>query len=164
MKISGWTLMTVVLTIAGCTDTSSETYEQSDTCSNLVLIVAKLYRAEEVSLYVDQERIFWYKADSSNSVSVYRKFCIDYSLNSTVRVTTKIGGKRYIDKTFWAPKREFGYFLSITYPHPPNWKDYYDPDKSENPVKKEPGKLTLQNSVRTVRLKPETIYKHSFID
>jgi hypothetical protein len=154
--------MLLIVVVSSCKQKSVYRYKATDGCNNLELFVGRLFPNETVSLYYNKELILRYKTDSLDGFRFKRHFCIDYQGNGRLKIVSEYNNKTYIDTMLNVRKDKFGYLLTVSLPHPKDWKGYYE-EKSPVPTK-EWGSLAIDDCVRLVSLNPDTVLKETWID
>lgn len=154
--------ISLLMVLAGCEQKSVYKYKATEECNNLNFSVGRLFPEETVYLYYNNKIILQYKVDSLDGFRFKRDFCIDYKESGMLKVVSVYNDKTYIDTAINVKKENFGYLLTVSLPHPKDWKNYYE---NNSPVPtKEWGYLPIDKCVRLVSLNPDTILKNSWTD
>lgn len=134
MRITFSLLMLLIVVASSCKQKSVYRYKATSRCNNLELFVARLFPNETVSFYYNKELILRYKTDSLDGFRFKRHFCLDYQVDGQLKIVSEYNDKIYIDTTLNVRKDKFGYLLTVSLPHPKDWKAYYE-EKSLMPQK-----------------------------
>lgn len=157
-----FSLLIPILALTSCH--RGDVYRNGTTaeCNNFELYIARLFPDEVVKLYYNDELLLNYKVYSLDGFRFKRKFCLDYEETAQLRLTSIYQEKTYLDTVLTIKEQDFGYLLLVSVPHPVDWENYYDASKTI-PIK-EWGNLAIENSVRLIYLKPDTILMDSWTD
>lgn len=141
-----------VLLIFACENRQVYRYKDSSACSNLGVRSGLFYPKEVIYIYFNDELIFKDEIDSLDGYHFRRGFCLKYTANNSIRIVTKYSGKTYIDESFEVKDPDLNYELSISYPHPFNWRELFNDDNFENDLYKGWGYLPKDSGVRFISL------------
>ena len=146
----------VLLIMVGCRQ-GEDVYLHKATkeCSNFELYIGRLFPQEIISLYYNKELILRYKVDSLDGFRFKRHFCLGYGKEGELKIVSQYKGNVYIDTVLNVKKERFGYLLTVSLPHPIDWKNYYE--NSSSVPTKEWGYLPIDKCVRLVSLNPDTV-------
>jgi hypothetical protein len=152
----------LILFLFSCKPGQAYHDQASKECNNLKFNVGRLYPKEVIELYYNHELILRYKVDSLDGYRFEREFCLDYKKEGILQIVSSYKNKKYLDTSVKVVKKDFGYFLSVSYPLPKDWKNYFKKGIA-GPIK-EWGYQPIEKSVRLISLRPDTIYRNTWVD
>ena len=151
------TLIILLLLVVSCNQENK--YSATKICNNFRFHAHTLYPDEIILIKFNNQVLL--NTTIKNSQQGYyfdRDFCLPNLKDCTISISSFLKSKKYIDTTFIIKDLlHSGYHLSISMPHPINWRKYY---KNGFPPKAW-GYLSIDSCIRFVKLTPDSVYKNT---
>lgn len=154
---SNMLILLCLLLIFSCGRKSVYKYKATPTCSNLKLHIGFAFPRESILLYFNNELIFKARIDSLDGYNLKKNFCLEYKDGDSVRIITEYDNNKHIDEMFIIDNYRIGYLLSISYPFPRNWREFFQDTSPEDYLNGGWGYLSIDSSVRAINFYPDTV-------